>query len=184
MIKLVDILKEIEEKEKKIDFSPFNFVDDDFEDELEKVSKQQNEIIFTVASIALAAPGIINSLIKAGKALARKRGFDLSKPDPNAWYNVLEKWTEQIDNYIGKPFDILLKPFISDAAKRKKAVDILKAISIATLATVGAADITKAKAAMEYGKTLAGPAWGEIVKAAGDSNKLINVTKNLISAIL
>ena len=182
MIKLVDILKEIEEKE-NIDFSPFNFVDDEVKDELEKISKQQNEVILTAASIALAVPGMINSLIKAGKALAKKRGFDLSKPDPNAWYNVLEKWTEQADNYVGKPFDILLKPFISDVTKRKKAVDILKAISIATLSTVGAADITKSKAAYEYGSRLAGPTWNEIVKAAGDSNKLINVTKNLLSAI-
>jgi len=182
MVKLVNILKEIAEKE-NIDFSAFNFVDDEVKNELNKISQQQNEIILTAASIALAAPGIINSLIKAGKSLAKKRGFDLSKPDPNAWYNVLEKWTEQADNYIGKPFDILLKPFISDVTKRKKAVDILKAISIATLATVGAIDVTKSRAAYEYGSRLVGPAWNEIVKAAGDSNKLINVTKHLLSSI-
>ena len=182
MIKFTNLLKEIIEEE-EIDFSSFNFVDDEVENELEKISQQQNEVILTAASIALAAPGIINSLVKAGKALAKKRGIDLSKPDPNAWYNILEKWTGEVDNYIGKPFDILLKPFISDTTKRKKAVDILKAISIATLATVGAVDISKSRAAYEYGSRLVGPAWNEIVKAAGDSNKLINVAKHLLSSI-
>jgi|FLOH01.1.fsa_nt_gi hypothetical protein len=183
MIKLTDILKEIIEEE-EIDFSSFNFVDDEVENELEKISQQQNEVILTAASIALAAPGIINSLIKAGKAVAKKRGIDLAKSDPNAWYNVLEKWTEKIDKYIEKPFDILLKPFISDNTKRQKAVDIVKALSLATLATVGAADISKSKAAYEYGSRLAGPAWNEIVKAVGDSNKLINVAKHLLSSIV
>jgi len=182
MIKLVDILKEIEE-EKKIDFSAFNLVDDEVEDELEKISSQQNEAILTTAALVLALPKIVNSFVKAGKVVARKSGINLAKPDPNAWYNILDKWTEQMDTYVGKPFDIMLKPFIKDNIKRKKAVDIIKAISLAVLATVGAVDISQVKTVMEFGSRLVGPAWDKIVKSSGNTNKIIEVAGILFKAL-
>ena len=156
MIKLNDILLEIQEDQTadKIANEIGNLMDDILNKEL--TNQQQNEALLTTTALILALPGIINSMIKIPQAIAKKyyKGFDLSKKDPKAWYNVLEKYTEKIDSYIGKPFDIVLKPIIKDNIKRKKVVNVLKALSIITMAIAGSVDISKAGNLTSYIKNL------------------------------
>ena len=156
MIKLNDILLEIQEDQTagKIANEIGNLMDDILNKEL--TNQQQNEAILTTAALILALPGIINSMIKIPQAIAKKYSgkFNFFKKDSKVWYNVLEKYTEKIDNYIGKPFDIALKPIIKDDIKRKKVVNVLKALSIITMAIAGSVDISKAGNLTSYIKSL------------------------------
>jgi hypothetical protein len=128
MIYFKDILLEIKDDgtAKEIADEIGNRLDDILNQELKKVSKQQNEAILTTAAFTLALPGLLNSIAKIAQAVSKKyyKKIDLNKPDQNAWYNILDKFTENIDSYIGKPFDFILKPIISDNIKRKKVVII------------------------------------------------------------
>jgi len=156
-MKLIDILLEIQENQTtpdKISMEIGNKMDDILNNEL--TQHQQNEGVLTLTALILALPGIINSMIKIPQAIAKKYygKFDVSKKDPKVWYNILEKYTEKIDSYIGKPFDIALKPIIKDDIKRKKVVNVLKALSIITMAIAGSVDISKAGNLTSYIKNL------------------------------
>jgi len=155
MIKLNDILLEIQEDQTaEITDKISKLMGDILNKEL--TNEQQNEAILTTTALILAIPGIINSMIKIPQAIAKKyyKGFDFSKKDPKVWYNVLEKYTEKIDSYIGKPFDFTLKPIIKDDIKRKKVVNVLKALSLITMAIAGSVDISKAGNLTSYIKSL------------------------------
>lgn len=133
-----------------------NKLKQELEQELEKASKQQNEAILTTAAFILSLPGILNFVIKTAKFLSEtllKKYFKTSD-NPEVWYNILDKFTENIDSYIGKPFDIILKPIISDNIKRKKAVNLLKAFAIATMAITGNVDMSKSLKTLTYLKSI------------------------------
>ena len=156
-MKLIDILLEIQENQTtpdKISMEIGNKMDDILNNEL--TQHQQNEGVLTLTALILALPGIINSMIKIPQAIAKKYygKFDVSKKDPKVWYNILEKYTEKIDSYIGKPFDIILKPIFKDNIKRKKVVNVLKALSIISISIAGSVDISKVENLTSYIKTL------------------------------
>ena len=160
-MKLIDILLEIQENQTTSDIIPSKIgkeigekMDDILNNQLTK--HQQNEGILTITALTLALPGIINSMIKIPQAISKKYSgkYDISKKDPKVWYNVLEKYTEKIDSYIGKPFDIILKPIIKDNIKRKKVVNVLKALSIISISIAGSVDISKVENLTSYIKSL------------------------------
>lgn len=190
MIYFKDILLEIEadEEAEKIANEIGNEIDDIFKDELEKASKQQNEGILTVTALVLALPGMLNMISKVAQAISKKyyKGIDLKKQDPKKWYNVLDKFSAKADTYIGKPFDIILKPIISDDAKRKKVVNLLKGLTIATLSVMGSVDISKAGTAFAYLKGVAGPYASEIGQAVSEKSLpgLITFAKKTIPQMI
>lgn len=186
MIYLSNILLEIEndpQADKAADELGHN-IEDLIQGELEKT----NEGVLTIAAITLALPGIIDGMAKIGKSLGAKyhKGFKVSKENPNAWYNVLEKFVEKIDNYIGKPFDLLLKPVIKDENKRKKAVNVLKAIAITTLAVIGTVDISKTTTVLAYFKSVAGSFYQELIQLASQKSipNIITFAKKAIPSLL
>ncbi len=137
MIKLVDILKEINDDQ--INISDLNNLDDEIKKAIEDSPK--NEIIGTV-SLVLALPGLINAITKIIGFIAKKAGIQLKKSDPK-WYQVIEKVTKEIDDYIDSPIKLVLKPFITDQTKREKIAKILKAVTLTMMAIYGAVDISK-----------------------------------------
>jgi hypothetical protein len=143
MIKLADILKEVEAEPVITDL---NYLDDEIKKAIENAPK--NEVIGTI-TFALAVPGIINAIMKIIEIIAKKSGINLKKKNDPAWYKIIGKVTEEIDNYIDAPFRFMLKPFISDNAKREKIAKLLKAATLTLLVIYGviygAVDITKIK---------------------------------------
>jgi len=158
MIYFKNILLEIEDDKtaKKIADEIGYKLDDIFKQELETASRQQNEAVLTTAALILSLPRLLNFIAKTVQAVKKKyfKRITMSKYDENAWYNVLDKFTENIDSYIGKPFDIILKPIISDNIKRKKAVNLLKAFAIATMAITGNVDMSKSLKTLTYLKSI------------------------------
>jgi hypothetical protein len=147
-------------------------LDDIFKKELQKASQQQNEAVLTTAAIVLAIPGFLNTIAKVTQAFYKKfsRGIDLTKQDPKTWYNVLEKFTEKIDSYIGLPFDSMLKPLIQDSAKRKKVVNLIKGLAIATMAIIGGINLDKTIQTASVLKGLTGGFFQEISQSIGQKN--------------
>lgn len=158
MIYFKNILLEIEDDKtaKKIADEIGYKLDNIFKQELETASRQQNEAVLTTAALILSLPRLLNFIAKTVQAVKKKyfKRITMSKYDENAWYNVLDKFTENIDSYIGKPFDIILKPIISDNIKRKKAVNLLKAFAIATMAITGNVDMSKSLKTLTYLKSI------------------------------
>ena len=90
-------------EEDNIDVSDLDKLDDEIKKALEDASKEEaptNEIVgLTTVALVIAIPGIINAITKVIKALAKKSGIQLKKEDPK-WYEVLEKATDKIDDYL------------------------------------------------------------------------------------
>ena len=190
MIYFKDILLEIEDDKtaKEIADEIGNRLDDILKQELEKVSKQQNEAILTATAFTLALPGLLNSIIKTTKLVSKKllKKNPKTSDNPEVWYNILDKFTENIDSYIGKPFDFILKPIISDNIKRKKVVNVLKALAIATIAIIGNVDISKALKVGAYLKSILGAYWNDIIQFSNEKNlsDLITSAKKELSVLL
>lgn len=186
MVYLSNILLEIENDSQATRAA--DELGDKIEDLIQGELEKTNESILTIAAITLALPGIIDGIAKVGKSIATKyyKGFNLSKENPDAWYNVLEKFVEKIDNYIGKPFDLLLRPLIKDENKRKKAVNLLKAIAITTLAVIGAVDISKTTTVLAYFKSAAGAFYQELIQLASQKSipNIIEFAKKTIPRLL
>lgn len=192
MVKLTSILLEITDKQVAGDIA--GDIADIFKQELETAEKQANEgeqldeALLTTAALLLSIPGLLKGVAKIAERINAKyyKGFDLSRTDNNAWYSVLERFAEKIDSYIGVPFDTLLKPIIKDAAKRKKAVDFLKAACIVTMAVIGSVDLSATKTALNTVKEIGGSLAGELIQSAGENNlpKVIEFVKQNISTIL
>jgi len=190
MIYFKDILLEIEDDKtaKEIADEIGNRLDDILKQELEKVSKQQNEAILTATAFTLALPAFLNSIIKTTKLVSKKllKKNLKTSDNPEVWYNILDKFTENIDSYIGKPFDFILKPIISDNIKRKKVVNVLKALAIATIAIIGNVDISKALKVGAYLKSILGAYWNDIIQFSNEKNlsDLITSAKKKLSVLL
>ncbi len=190
MIYFKDILLEIDSdtEAEKIADEIGKEIDDIFKDELEKASKQLEEGVLTATALVLALPGMLNMISKIAQAISKKyyKGIDLKKQDPKKWYNVLDKFSAKADTYVGKPFDLILKPMISDDAKRKKVVNLLKGLTIATLSVLGSVDISKAGTAFAYLKGVAGPYTSEIAQAVSEKSLpgLISFAKKTIPLLI
>tara|TARA_R110000782_G_scaffold45903_1_gene101749 strand:+ start:282 stop:860 length:579 start_codon:yes stop_codon:yes gene_type:complete len=160
-------------EEDNIDVSDLDKLDDEIKKALEDASKEEaptNEIVgLTTVALVIAIPGIINAITKVIKALAKKSGIQLKKEDPK-WYEVLEKATDKIDDYLDTPFNFILKPFIKDSSKRAKYAKILKAVTL-TLMSIGAiADPSKIKDTTSLIKSLAPDIGGELIQAISEKN--------------
>tara|TARA_R110001606_G_scaffold21385_1_gene75418 strand:+ start:350 stop:928 length:579 start_codon:yes stop_codon:yes gene_type:complete len=160
-------------EEDNIDVSGLDKLDDEIKKALEDASKEEaptNEIVgLTTVALVIAIPGIINAITKVIKALAKKSGIQLKKEDPK-WYEVLEKATDKIDDYLDTPFNFILKPFIKDSSKRAKYAKILKAVTL-TLMSIGAiADPSKIKDTTSLIKSLAPDIGGELIQAISEKN--------------
>jgi hypothetical protein len=179
MIKLIDILKEVEQDQ--IDLSALNNLDDEIEKALETAPK--NEIIGTI-SIVLALPGIINAITKIIEAIAKKSGIQLKKSDPK-WYQVIGKVTEKIDDYVDTPFRIMLKPFISDQSKRDKVAKIFKAVVLTMMAIFGAVDIKQIESTTSLIKNLAPDISSELIQSIAEKNatKIGTILKDIIKPL-
>lgn len=164
MIKLIDILKEVDQDQ--IDISALNNLDDEIKNALEDAPK--NEIIGTI-SIVLALPGIINAITKIIEAIAKKAGIQLKKSDPK-WYQVIGKVTEKIDDYVDRPFQIMLKPFIQDQSKRVKVVKIFKAVVLTMMAIFGSVDVKQIEPTISAIKNLAPDMSSELIQSITQKN--------------
>lgn len=182
MIKLIDILKEVEE-ESQIDLSALRDLPDLIGAEFEKASEEQNESILATTALVLAIPGILNTVSKVVQVIMKKSGTDLKKSKQNpAWYKVLDTVTAKIDGYLDTPFKVMLRPFIQDQVKRDKTAKFLKAITLASMAIMGALDVSKLQNAAAAIKELAGQSGSEVLQAVGEHSipKLTAVVKNFI----
>jgi hypothetical protein len=163
-------------------------LDDIFKKELQKATQQQNEAVLTTTALILAIPGFLNTLAKVTQAFYKKvnRGIDLTKQDPRAWYNVLDKFTQKIDSYIGMPFDAMLKPLIQDSTKRKKVVNLIKGLAIATMAIIGGITLDKTVQATSVLKTLTGNLFQELSQSISQKNlpNLVLFAKKAITTYL
>ena len=160
-------------EEDSIDISGLDLLDDEIKKALEDASKEEaptNEIIgFTTVALVIAIPGIINAITKVIKALAQKSGIQLKKEDPK-WYEVLEKATSKIDDYLDTPFNFLLRPFVKDSIKRAKYSKILKAVTLALMSISSLADPSKIKDTTSLIKSLAPDIGTELIQAIGEKN--------------
>lgn len=178
MIKLTHIL--LEASNDAIDISDLQFVDDEIKKDLEEVPK--NEIIgLGTAALVLAIPGILNTFAKIVGAIAKKSGIDLSKKKHPTWYQILEKITQEIDDYLDTPLRAVLKPFIADNTKREKAAKILKAALLTVTAISGAVDPNQIKNTTALIKQLAPEIGSELINSIAQSNA-VKVTQILKSA--
>jgi|TARA_B110000977_G_scaffold98321_1_gene129348 hypothetical protein len=171
-----------------VDVSGLDKLDDEIKKALEDASKEEtptNEIVgLTTVALIVAIPGIINAITKVIKALAQKSGIQLKKEDPK-WYEVLEKATGKIDDYLDTPFNFMLKPFVKDSIKRAKYAKILKAVTLALMSISALADPSKIKDTTSLIKSLAPDIGGELIQAIGEKNsssigKLLKVAFNNI----
>jgi len=187
MIALQSILSEIQDDRtaEKLANEIGMELDDIFRKELEKASQQQNEAVLTTAALALAVPGFLNTITKVAQAFSKKfiKGIDLKKQDPKAWYTVLGKFTEKIDSYIGAPFEAMLRPIIQDTTKRKKIVNLLKALALASIAIAGGVTLSSTDKATVAIKSFAGGFSQEILQNITQKNlpDLITLTKKAIT---
>ena len=175
-------------EEDTIDVSGLDKLDDEIKKALEDASKEEtptNEIVgLTTVALIVAIPGIINAITKVIKSLAQKSGIQLKKEDPK-WYEVLEKATGKIDDYLDTPFNFILKPFVKDSIKRAKYAKILKAVTLALMSISALADPSKIKDTTSLIKSLAPDIGGELIQAIGEKNsssigKLLKVAFNNI----
>ena len=171
-----------------IDVSGLDKLDDEIKKALEDASKEEtptNEIVgLTTLALIVAIPGIINAITKVIKSLAQKSGIQLKKEDPK-WYEVLEKATGKIDDYLDTPFNFMLKPFVKDSIKRAKYAKTLKAVTLALISISALADPSKIKDTTSLIKSLAPDIGGELIQAIGEKNssnigKLLKVAFNNI----
>ena len=171
-----------------VDVSGLDKLDDEIKKALEDASKEEtptNEIVgLTTLALIVAIPGIINAITKVIKSLAQKSGIQLKKEDPK-WYEVLEKATGKIDDYLDTPFNFMLKPFVKDSIKRAKYAKILKAVTLALMSISALADPSKIKDTTSLIKSLAPDIGGELIQAIGEKNsssigKLLKVAFNNI----
>jgi hypothetical protein len=175
-------------EEDSIDISGLDLLDDEIKKALEDASKEEaptNEIIgFTTVALVIAIPGIINAITKVIKTLAQKSGIQLKKEDPK-WYEVLEKATSKIDDYLDTPFNFMLRPFVKDSIKRAKYSKILKAVTLVLMSISALADPSKIKDTTSLIKSLAPDIGIELIQAIGEKNssnigKLLKVAFNSI----
>ena len=149
-------------EEDNIDISVLDKLDDEIKKALEAASKEEsptNEIVgLTTVALIVAIPGIINAITKVIKSLAQK------------WYEVLEKATSKIDDYLDTPFNFMLKPFVKDSIKRAKYAKILKAVTLALMSISALADPSKIKDTTSLIKSLAPDIGGELIQAIGEKN--------------
>jgi hypothetical protein len=188
MIKLINILSEIEDdKSNNISTEIGQELDDIFKDELNKASKQQNEEVILLTTIALIAaiPGFLKAISKIAENISRKQGIDLKK-DNKSWYKVLYKFADKIDDYIDAPFNFILKPLVKDDIKRKKILSIIKGACIITMAILGSVDLSKTPEITNILKSSAGEFTQELIQKSGEKNidKIVEFTKNVIKNIL
>ena len=160
-------------EEDNIDISVLDKLDDEIKKALEAASKEEsptNEIVgLTTVALVIAIPGIVNAITKVIKVLAQKSGIQLKKEDPK-WYEVLEKVTDKIDDYLDTPFNFILKPFIKDSSKRAKYAKILKAVTLTLMSISALADPSKIKDTTSLIKSLAPDIGGELIQAIGEKN--------------
>lgn len=170
-MKLSDILLEIK-SDQQIQSTIDNVgaqLDDIFKDELEKASKQQNEAILTTLALVLAIPGFLKSVAKIAETIATKTGISVEK-DKTAWYKILEKFADKIDDYIETPFNIILKPVIKDDVKRKKIVKFIKGACIIAMAIIGSVDLNQAPTITAKIKSISGEFAKELTQNAIEKN--------------
>jgi len=175
-------------EEDSIDISSLGGLGKEIEKALEYASKEEtptNEIIgLSTVALIVAIPGIINAITKVIKALAQKSGIQLKKEDPK-WYEVLEKVTDKIDDYLDTPFNFMLKPFVKDSIKRVKYAKILKAVTLVLMSISALADPSKIKDTTSLIKSLAPDIGKELLQAISEKNssnigKLLKVAFNNI----
>ena len=179
-------------EEDSINISSLSLLDDEIEKAIKKAledaSKEEtptNEIIgLSTVALIVAIPGIINAITKVIKALAQKSGIQLKKEDPK-WYEVLEKVTDKIDDYLDTPFNFMLKPFVKDSIKRVKYAKILKAVTLVLISISALADPSKIKDTTSLIKSLAPDIGTELLQAISEKNssnigKLLKVAFNNI----
>jgi hypothetical protein len=177
-MKLVYLIKEIEQD--KIDLSALNNLDDEIRKALEDAPKPKNEAILTIVSLGLALPGILNAIARIINIIAKKAGIQIKKENPK-WYQVLEKVTAQIDDYVDVPFQTILKPFIQDQAKRQKVAKILKAVVLTMMSIYGAVDIKQIQPTISMIKSLAPDIGQELIQTIVENNpqKIGTILKTL-----
>jgi len=183
-MKLFNILSEIESEQISAEIG--NELDNIFKDELNKASQQQNEAVLTTLALTLAIPGFLKGVAKIAEIISKKKGINLKKKNNKSWYKILEEFAEKIDTYVETPFNIILKPIVSDDAKRKKIVSFIKGACIVAMAIIGSVDLNQSPNALAKIKSTASEFSSELLQNAGTNNlpKFIEYAKKTIENII
>lgn len=158
MIKLVDLLKELDSQE-DIDLSG---IDDAILNAIKQVP--QNEVtIGDIALIAPAIPGIVNNLARVVKALmsriSLKKGGDPIRQKVDWVINLSSK----LDSKLDSPIRLMLKPFVKDDNQRNKLANILKATVLIIAGILYNLDMSKIPEVVTVIKSYIPNAWSEIL---------------------
>lgn len=189
MIKLIDILLEEESVDPTTVLSPLASLPDEIGDVLQQASEEgqqtQNEAVLTTAALILAIPGIIKTTAKIIGIVTKKAGLNLKKKGTPAWHKIVEETAERIDSYLDKPFNTILKPFVSDDQKRKKIANILKALTLIGMSVAGSinpGDIANVKTVLSK---LIGEADAEVLQTAYERGgpQLASTLRSLFTSV-
>ena len=178
MIKLIDILKEIEDEQ--IDVSALKYLGPEIEKEL----NSQNEVVGTsIALLALAMPGMVKATAKIAGIIAKKSGLKVAKSP--AWYEVVQAAAEKVDSYLDAPFNKMLEPFIDDDQKRAKAANIFKAVALIGTSFAGAVDPGSIATVKSTLSDLVGNSTSEVLQTAYEKGapELTKAVKELVTKI-
>ena len=177
------------------DLSPLGNLDDLIKKELEAAEKevkklqQQNESVLATTAFVLAVPGILKGIDKLGRNIANRAGINLDKKDPTTIqkaYRLVIQVAEKADEYIVRPIEYILRPFIKDTVKRKKAAEFLKAVVLLIMAVSGGVDISKAADIKNAIQAAAPEVANELLDLDNTlkiANKLVTIAKTYIKSI-
>lgn len=158
MIKLVDLLKELDQE--NINFSDLDRIDDVIKSAIEDASKKQNEIDVTSLSLlALAAPGIINNVAKIIKSLLNKSSLKKGEQPIDKVIRI----SGELDNKLDSPIRLMLKPFVKDDGKRNRAANIIKALVLLIAGILTNADISKSTTLVDAVKAYLPNSWQDVI---------------------
>jgi len=158
MIKLVDLLKELDQE--NINFSDLDRIDDVIKSAIEDASKKQNEIDVTNLSLlALATPGIVNNVAKIIKSLLNR--FSLKKGEQPI--DKVIRISGELDDKLDSPIRLMLKPFVKDDGKRNRAANIIKALVLLIAGILTNADISKSTTLVDAVKAYLPNSWQDVI---------------------
>ena len=119
------------------------------EDTLQDKTEEQNEGLLTVTSLAVAMPAILGLVAKFGKAagsiinkvIGKK---PTAKEEEENWFNKLGKIADDLHHLYQAPLENVVKKFIKDPAKAKKASHFLFHVIVAVMLLASGATAIKA----------------------------------------
>jgi hypothetical protein len=116
---------------------------------LDDKTKEQNESLLTVASLAVAMPAILGLVAKFGKgagAIINKviGKKPTAKEEEENWFNKLGKIADDLHHLYQLPLENVVKKFVKDPIKAKKVAHFLFHIIVAVMLLASGVTAVKA----------------------------------------